>query len=197
MECVYDTEGDRRRKSAAIEKEHGSENPDSLVTRLRNASSENEVGAIVKQIRTNGTTAATTAAVPPPTTISGASTNGQVWHGNRKASFADIPRGRHNHHKESPERIIVQDMGKLQIDELGDLRHFGYTSSLESIHSWPRSGSASLTATAAAADHTIPRPGPSWTNVTSDQDLISELLVRSGSPHPVPLQPKAHLLTVQ
>ena len=185
MECVYDTEGDRRRKSTAIEKERRSEDLDSLVTRLQNVSSGSEVETVVNRARMNSTTTTTAAAAIATTASSSASKNGQV---RREKQKPDYPHSHHNH-KESSEQIIVQDMGKLQIDELGDLRHFGHTSSLESIHSWPRRGLVPLP----AADHTIPRPGPSWTNVTSDQDLISELLVRTD-----PLaQKKNYLLTIR
>ena len=185
MECVYDTEGDRRRKSTAIEKERRSENLDSLVTRLRDASSGSEVETVVNRARMNSTTTTTAAAAIATTASSSASKNEQV---RREKQKPDYPQNHHNH-KESSEQIIVQDMGKLQIDELGDLRHFGHTSSLESIHSWPRRWLVPLP----AAGHTIPRPGPSWTNVTSDQDLISELLVRTD-----PLaQKKNYLLTIR
>jgi hypothetical protein len=144
MECVYDTDGDRRRKSTA-DKDWKNDTLDNLVTRIRTAP-ENEVGTIVDQLRTKGSLATTLI--------------NNVKHDKQKTS---------NEYSKEPERITFQDMGKLQVDDLGDLRHFGHSSSLESIHSCPRRASL------VPAEHVT--TGPLWTNVTSDNDLISELLV--------------------
>jgi hypothetical protein len=144
MECVYDTDGDRRRKST-VDKDRKNDALDNLVTRIRTAP-ENEVGTIVDQLRMKGSLAATFVS--------------NAKHDKRKTS---------NEYSKEPERITVQDMGKLQADDLGDLRHFGHSSSLECIHSWPRRTSL------VPAEHVT--TGPLWTDVTSDSDLISELLV--------------------
>lgn len=144
MECVYDVDGDRRRKGAT-EKERKNDSLDNLVSRLRSAP-ENEVDTIVDQLCTTA-----------------ASTLGNCL-GTRpeKRKSSDEP------YLQAEERTFVQDMGKLQIDEQGDMRHFGHSSSLESIHTWPRRICLP------------PEPvttGPLWTNVTSDNELISQLLV--------------------
>jgi hypothetical protein len=140
MECVYDQDGDRRRKSTVEKERKTGDMLDSIVARIRTAP-ENEVGTIVDQLRTTGTI----------DTVS----LGPVKHEKRK-SVVD----------EELEKTIVKDMGKLQMDDCGYVRHFGHSSNLESIHSWPRRVS-------------LPQEtnGGLWTTVTTDNGLISELLV--------------------
>ncbi|KAA8910686.1 fungal-specific transcription factor domain-containing protein [Sphaerosporella brunnea] len=140
MECVYDHEGDRRRKSTTEKDRKGTDMLDKIVARIRTAP-ENEVGTIVDQLRTIGT-------------IDTSNPIGPMKHEKRKST------------DEEREQITVKDMGKLQMDDCGDVRHFGHSSNLESIHSWPRRVALGPQTTT----------GGLWTNVTTDNELITELL---------------------
>ena len=145
MECVYDADGDRRRKGAT-DKERKTDTLDTLVCRLRTAP-ENEVGTIVDQLRT-----------------SAAGT-----HAGESGTRLEKPKSSSEYSTFDSDRTAVQDTGKLQVDEHGDVRHFGHSSSLESIHTWPRRIGLPPSEYNAS--------GPIWTSVTSDNNLISELLV--------------------
>jgi hypothetical protein len=140
MECVYDAHGDRRRKSAIDKDQKSTDMLGSIVARIRSAP-DNEVDTIVDQLRTTG-------ALDTADTF--------------------IKREKRKSSDEGLEQIIVKDMGKLQMDDCGDVRHFGHSSNLESIHSWSRSVPLGEQQTAT---------GGIWTSVTTDTELISELLV--------------------
>ncbi|KAI5784739.1 fungal-specific transcription factor domain-containing protein [Geopyxis carbonaria] len=167
MECVYDSDGDRRRKStgsslnSATKKEKEQmdqtkdapvkgEGLDDVVSRLRDAPSWPEVSSIVDHLKTHGNMQGYSKTDGDPAEIT-------------KMGQASSD----NHRDVMISNQISQDIGVLEVDRLGNLRHFGRRSSLELIHSdigsqfGMRSPNRDLDV---------------WTTVTNDENFISELL---------------------
>lgn len=154
MECVYDVEGDRRRRRRSIP--GFAERNSNLL-----GQSVTEAGVIVDRLRVAGS-------LPPIDAPAAAMET--VKHEKRKAAFDE---------EQDPVAIEPKNIGELHVDEQGSVRHFGYLSNLESIHSWSSKTSPGSYETQTSE----------WTTVTTDNDLIRDLLVgrrTPGAARPVP-----------
>jgi hypothetical protein len=152
MVCVYDSDGDRRRKSATereILPNKGSDDEelslDALVSRIRTAGDQ-EVGAIIENIRRG----------------SSVSISEKIIDENSEENQTPV--------NQSTETGVtsIQDIGELDVDERGDLRHFGSSSCLKQIHISPRSSPR--------MERDL-RGEWLWTRVSADKGFINELLV--------------------
>jgi len=148
MECVYDVDGDRRRRRKSIP-ERAERNTNPL------GQSVAEAGGIADRLFITGSLPAIDAPAAAVETVKLEK---------RKAAFDE---------EQDPGTIVLKNMGELQVGGEGSVRHFGNTSNLESIHSSSSKRSRSLYETQTSE----------WTTVTTDKDLIRDLLVgRRTSP---------------
>lgn len=157
MECMYDFDGDgRRRRRKSIPGGGEGRNTNSLdetVPRIRTAA-ETEVESIVEQLWPTGSLQSITSTATTAVEF--------IKHEKRKSIPEPV---------KEPAGIVVKNVGELQVDEEGAVRHYGYSSNLGSIRSRSRKTYQS----------SCEMQGVDWTTVTTDDKLIFDLLVRSTS----------------